>query len=207
MNKLEEVVWAIKTDKLFSNNKYFQGYRTPPDKEILNRIYNDCIPLTRRECENDPNYKHIIPYILLTNETNEIFVTQRTEKQTEKRLHNKFSVGIGGHVGPTRFLTIKDSIRTGMIRELQEEMTGMEQVGNAFDFIPTLTGFVNLDDAVGAVHFGLVYELLVGLDRIKTINVKETENMVGSWMPFEEASKIKNYESWSQLILEGYGGK
>jgi len=202
MGKLDEIVWGIKVEDLFLGGLEFNGYKTPASQVLLYRIYKECISLSRRECEEEPKFKHVIPYCLLTSETNDIFVMQRTSNQTESRLHNKFSVGVGGHVGPERYMTIRDSIYAGMLRELQEEVTGMENVGHPFDFTPKLVGMVNDEEnPVGAVHLGLVYELLVDPERMLSISIKETENMTGKWLPYNEALKIEGYESWSALIL------
>lgn len=202
MNKMEEIVYAIKVSDLFSNNDHFNEYKTPADPVILNRIYTKNVEMPRGECEENPEFKHIIPYCILTSTDNRIFVVRRTTNQTEKRLHDKASIGIGGHVGPTRFATPKNAIYMGMLRELKEEITGMSYLGKELDFTPKLSGFVNASDPVGLVHFGLVYELVVDPERVKTITVKETENMYGKWMSFKEASLLDNYESWSYYIME-----
>lgn len=202
MDKMEEIVWAVKVNELSPDDTLFEGYQVPPDPTILDKIYNNCVAMSRRDCENNPEFKHVIPYVMITSEDNQIFVMRRTTSQTEGRLHGKASIGVGGHVGPGRYVTIKDSIHTGMLRELQEEVTGMDEVGTSFDFLPSLMGFVNDDsNSVGQVHLGMVFELLVDPDRIPTIDVKETENMIGSWFSFKEALEVENYESWSALIL------
>ena len=59
MGKMDEIVWAIRTDELFEDRQIFNGYMTPPDQIILGRIYKNCIPLTRGECEENPTFKHI----------------------------------------------------------------------------------------------------------------------------------------------------
>jgi predicted NUDIX family phosphoesterase len=101
-----------------------------------------------------------------------------------------------------RYVTVKDSIHVGMLRELQEELTGMDAIGTSFDFLPKLVGILSDNsNSVGAVHLGLVYELLVDPDRMESINIKETENMTGVWMPYDDALKVENYESWSALVL------
>lgn len=205
MSKMDEIVYAIKITDLFSDDKYFNGYKTPADPVILDRIYTKNIEMTRGECEENPEFKHIIPYCILTNTNGQIFVVRRTANQTEERLHDKASVGIGGHVGPAEFRTPKDSIHAGMLRELKEEVTGMDNLEETVGFTPILAGFVNYDyDAVGRVHFGLVYNLLVNLEQTKAISVKETKNMYGDWTPIKEALLLKNYESWSQCIIEEF---
>ena len=203
MDKLSEIVLAVKVSELAPDGNMFQGYQTPPDETILKKIYSNSIAISRRDCEDKPKFKHLIPYTMITSEDNQIFVVKRTSKQTEARLHNLHSVGIGGHVGPQRYSTVKDAIHAGMLRELKEEVTGMDYIGESFEFTPRLVGLLNDDsNSVGAVHLGLVYELLVDPDRIHSINVKEVENMTGTWMPYEDALKIEGYESWSALILE-----
>ena len=200
MNKLSEIVWAVEVSTF--EGKLFEGYQVPPDPTVLNKIYNNSVAMSRRDCEENPEFKHIIPYVVLTSETNDIFVTRRTSNQTEGRLHGKASIGVGGHVGPMRYVTVKDSIHVGMLRDLQEELTGMDAIGTSFDFLPKLVGILSDNsNSVGAVHLGLVYELLVDPDRMESINIKETENMTGVWMPYDDALKVENYESWSALVL------
>jgi predicted NUDIX family phosphoesterase len=196
MNKMDEVVFAIKTKEL---GPLFQGFQIPPDKEILDKIYSKCIPLTRGECENNPKYKHIIPYVVLKSE-NCIFVVRRTTNQTEKRLHNKASIGIGGHIGPIRGIQSTEIvIKLGMLRELKEEI---DYSGVNCNRHPKLIGLVNDDTTqVGSVHFGLVYEWRIPYNERNSLKIKETENMIGEWMELRDAIEIDNYENWSKLIL------
>jgi len=199
---MDEIVFAVKVSELAPDGNMFQGYQVPADPTILRKIYSNNIAMSRRDCENNPKFKHLIPYTMITSEDNQIFVVKRTANQTETRLHNLYSIGIGGHVGPQRLMTSKDAIHAGMLRELKEEITGVEYVGESLDFTPKLIGLLNDDsNEVGSVHLGLVYELLVDPDRIHSINVKEIENMTGTWMHYDEALQIKDYESWSALIL------
>jgi predicted NUDIX family phosphoesterase len=204
MGKLDEVVYAIKVSELSSDGPLFNGFQQPPDQTILNKIYSNTLLMTRRECENDPKFKHIIPYTIITSGADRdlIFVVKRTSNQTEARLHDKASIGIGGHVGPIENLPPKDAIFMGMLRELQEEVHGMKYIADTLGTVPRLVGFVNYDlDSVGQVHFGIVYNAVVSSRYINTIKVKETENMVGKWMSYVEALKVPNYETWSSLIL------
>jgi hypothetical protein len=47
-----------------------------------------------------PKFIEIIPYLLIRYD-NKLFMVRRLIGQTEKRLHNKYSIGIGGHINPT----------------------------------------------------------------------------------------------------------
>lgn len=210
MSKMDEIVYAVKRKDIENKTPLFQEYITPPDENILSFIYNNSFPIRRGDCENNPELKHIIPYVFLTSE-NLIFVVKRTESQTEKRLHNKLSIGIGGHVGPNNFnyqypligSTTKDAIYTGMLRELNEELNNVSKYFISIDTIPRLVGMVNDDsNSVGSVHFGLVYNLEIPETKIHEVSVKETENMVGEWMNIYDAQKLEGYETWSQFIID-----
>ncbi|MBU0515732.1 MAG: hypothetical protein KJ621_13265, partial [Proteobacteria bacterium] len=55
--------------------------------------------LPRAEVENDPNFKQIIPYLVLSF-GGLVFRYRRGKRGAERRLHAKFSLGLGGHVNP-----------------------------------------------------------------------------------------------------------
>jgi len=163
MNKMEEEVYALSVKDLFSGSDYFEGALFYQDTNILNNIYQKAKPVKRGVCENDPTMKHVIPYVVLTSDKQRIFVTRRTNNQTEARLHGKASIGVGGHVGQVNGYNVVQSIILGMARELDEELTGMKLINFAQKiFEPKLMGYINWDgDEVGKVHFGLVYNIYV----------------------------------------------
>ena len=51
----------------------------------------------RPAAETDPSYKQIIPYAVVSH-SGSYFLLKRKSAQSEQRLHNKLSIGIGGHV-------------------------------------------------------------------------------------------------------------
>src|SRR5436190_18974290 len=53
----------------------------------------------RPEAEVEPRWRQIIPYVAIVHDGS-VFTLQRTAKQTEARLHHKYSIGIGGHINP-----------------------------------------------------------------------------------------------------------
>lgn len=205
MNKNDEIVFALSVDDLFRGATKFNGASFYSNPVILENIYTKSKPMRRGDCENDPTMKHPVPYVVLTSVHKNIFVTQRTNNQTEARLWGKSSIGVGGHVGPIGSYGIAESIMMGMLRELDEELTGMNMLNFIAGFFkPNLMGYVNDDtNDVGAVHFGLVYNIFVDEILAKGVKIKETDNMTGSWMPYKKAKKIENYESWSAYIMEG----
>ena len=122
------------------------------------RISCCAVSMPRSAAENDPSYKQLIPYIILrTERENQIGCYRR--KGSEKRLHDLWSCGIGGHVNPIDTSemsdTLEDILHQGLMRELNEEITSLP-----LDKMPVFRGIINEDDTeVGAVHLGLVYTL------------------------------------------------
>src|ERR1035438_1998705 len=100
-------------------------------------------------------FKQIIPYVLIEHR-GRILAYQRTAKGNESRLHNKYSIGFGGHINDTDLQPQSNILYTGMLRELNEEV-----------YLPTLSGLQLLgcinDDAslVGQVHLGVVFRAQV----------------------------------------------
>ena len=125
MGKMDEMIYAIEVDELFSGVNKFNKF-IEMDTNILANIEEYTKIMKRGECENDPTIKHLIPYIFLTTPGNTVFVTRRTSKQTEERLHNKASIGVGGHVGEfSDSVDIYSNVLFGAIRELNEELNGV----------------------------------------------------------------------------------
>ena len=67
------------------------------EDDFLNAIDNAHAFLPRDEMENDPSKKQIIAYCVI-EKGDSVFMTKRLKKQTEKRLHGLFSIGVGGHI-------------------------------------------------------------------------------------------------------------
>ncbi|TXD38190.1 phosphoesterase [Lujinxingia vulgaris] len=155
----------------------------------------------RAPLEDDPSRKQLIPYVVVHNDT-ELFRLRRLPTQGEARLHDKLSLGVGGHIArdktsdaPAELHRPDDALWTGMLVELYEELY--------IDQPLTLTyrGLINDDtNEVGKVHLGVVFSAYhVGSP--DQIRVRETDKMVGEWVgPDELQAKMAGLESWSQLI-------
>ena len=48
--------------------------------------------------EEDPEFKQLISYCLLENQSGEILVYERLSGGGEERLHGQSSIGVGGHM-------------------------------------------------------------------------------------------------------------
>lgn len=147
--------------------------------------------MPRPEAEERPDYKQIIPYVILRR-GDEVFVTRRLNKGGEARLHGKISIGIGGHINPID--ESGDLLMRGLWREIHEEVSLYEH-GEL-----TPCGFINDDsNAVGSVHLGACFTLPVWGE----VSVRETEKLEGLWMtPDELRENYDSMETWTQIALE-----
>jgi predicted NUDIX family phosphoesterase len=162
----------------------------------------DCKPLfglqalwkERDSIEKDPNFKQLIPYALVISPEGEIAVYPR--KGSEERLHQFWSVGVGGHVDKITDHSdnILDCLHNGLIRELNEEFRDFANIEADID----LLGIINEEEtAVGSVHLGIVF-----LIRCKDGVPLPGEELMGlEWHGIESVRK-KPLELWSDLTLE-----
>jgi len=159
-------------------------------RPILDLIAAKHFFLDRPTAELSPEYRQIIPYVVIRND-HDYFVLKRTTKQTESRLHHKLSLGIGGHINPGH------SLLEGLQKELDEEV----RIGATYDM--DFIGIINDDSTdVGRVHLGAAY-LLDSAGR--EVTVKETEKMSGEWMSRAALRGARMaMESWSQIVYDAF---
>ena len=165
------------------------------EKDILQLINKEYILMERDIVEKNAAFKQIISYCLITYQ-DEIFMTRRTKKQTESRLHNMYSVGVGGHIGASDVKN-EDVVVNGMLRELYEEV-----------FIPSdikyhFLGIINDNSLeVNTVHMGLCYVINLS-DR--DCSIRETEKLEGQWVQIKDIYKyMPEMETWSEILLNSY---
>jgi predicted NUDIX family phosphoesterase len=152
--------------------------------------------LSRAIAEDDPGFKQIIPYVLIRHQ-DRFLLAQRTSRQTEKRLHNKYSVGIGGHINDLEQSDgHKDVLHAGLERELNEEV---RVLGKRLAL--NLVGIISDDSTdVGKVHLGLVFVLDVDSDQYR---IEEPELMTARWAPADILrEKFPLMETWSQIAFQ-----
>jgi predicted NUDIX family phosphoesterase len=147
----------------------------------------------RAEMETDRSWKQVIPYLILRDGPR-YFLMRRTQAGTDARLHDRWSIGVGGHLNPG-----DGDLAGGLRREWREEV--------AADFEPafSLIGLLNDDTTeVGSVHVGAVY-LTDAAGR--AVAIRETDKLTGAFADRSEvAAVVDRMESWSALVfahLEG----
>lgn len=173
----------------------FRGFK-PVDGEPVDEWMKESSFQDRPTMETDPSHQQIIPYILLRYE-DLVFRYCRTKKGGEARLHDMYSIGIGGHINPIdESGSSADIIMKAAVRELEEEMHITQDV--KLEHI----GYINDDESeVGKVHLGFVMQAwLTNPDAA----VREDALSKGEWVKQDNMLDGNEYETWSQLIIEGY---
>lgn len=190
----DETIFVVKRTELFGTNDehVWQGLQLTEIETVLAAIQEKKEFHSRSLMEEDPRYKQIIPYLIFKHD-DRYFLMQRHEKASEKRLRNKLSLGIGGHVR-AEDLSNGSSIFDWAHREFHEEI----------DYTGKLTiqtlGLLNDDsNAVGRVHLGLV--LLVTGD---TSNISVRSELKGGRLVSlgDCREQHAQLESWSQIVVD-----
>ena len=121
----------------------------------------------RSAMEVDPSHKQLIPYIVL-RDGDRYFLMRRTRAGGDARLHDRWSIGVGGHLNPG-----DDGLLGGLRREWHEELVA--------DFDPSFEPVALLNDdttEVGAVHLGVVFIVDAGGC---PVTVRETDKLSGAF--------------------------
>jgi predicted NUDIX family phosphoesterase len=197
MTEQVEQILVVPREKLFDGKPIPQGFNSADLQGLIERIHKHAYFIDRPKAENNPQLKQIIPYIKVMHK-GKIYTLHRQTAQTEKRLHNKYSIGVGGHINPVDESNISGILGKGLERELHEELC--INCGYKYELI----GYINDDtNDVGKVHFGMVYGLVVEDD--KAVSVAEKDMMVGQFMNIPELEKIyPSLETWSQLVFNNH---
>jgi predicted NUDIX family phosphoesterase len=160
----------------------------------------------RPYAERSPHLKQIIPYAVVCC-GDEVLMVRRLNKGGESRLHDKLSIGIGGHINPVDGETKQvehlaaggeqDLFTAATARELHEELaiTG--------DFTARAVGLLNDDsNPVGAVHLGLVQVVQVR----GSVTIREVDQLEGRLMATSGLQALRadgaNFETWSALLVD-----
>ncbi|HEY7589407.1 MAG TPA: hypothetical protein VH723_00300 [Candidatus Limnocylindrales bacterium] len=167
----------------------WHGIRTAAVEESVEAIARAGRFEPRVAMEADPTFKQVIPYLVL-RDGERYFLMRRTTAGGDARLHDRWSIGVGGHLNPG-----DGGIERGLLREWHEEL--------AADFVPEfrLVGLLNDDTTdVGRVHLGAVYVADAGG---RPVAVRETEKLSGAFAaPGDVAAVADRLETWSRLVFE-----
>lgn len=169
------------------------GLRTDGIEELLAAVAIHARFAPRDQMERDPAWKQLIPYLVLRDGP-DYFLMRRSRAGTDARLHDRWSIGVGGHVNPG-----DEGLDGGLLREWHEELDAA--------FVPEFRAIALLNDDttdVGSVHLGVVFTADAGG---RPVEVRERDKLAGSFAtPAQVAVTVEQMESWSRLAFETLEG-
>ncbi|HIF39965.1 MAG TPA: hypothetical protein EYQ74_02545 [Planctomycetes bacterium] len=227
-----EFVFVIPRPSLFPES-YPHGFRffdagSSDDKvetETTAEAFAACVRehgffVEREYAERTPALKQVIPYSLVVRQgaagSPEVLCLRRTKAGGEARLHDKLSIGVGGHINPVDMQVAtagpdsdsptqghsqerdgSDPIAAATRREVAEEELSIEG-----PYTVHRVGLLNDDsNPVGAVHVGLVQVIAVN----GPVAIREVDQLEGSFVSVAELRRLDstgaNFETWSSLLL------
>ena len=159
--------------------------------DIIDEMF---MAMERDMVEEDENYVQPIPYAAVIDSKGRILIYER--KGSEKRLHGKLSIGVGGHIKSG------ESVFNALVRELREEV-GIEH--KEISSIKYLGAYYNdkSGEKVDKVHVGLMFIVKLNVPLVEVVS-KELEGKFRSEITPEEYERL---ELWSKALLEMVGEK
>lgn len=150
----------------------------------------------RSALEYHPTKRHPIPYVLIRF-CDKYFFILRENGGGELRLIGKKGL-VGGHVGKEDLVDgdLKKTFENALMREAKEE------VGITSEMIKSinLKGFIKSDLGVDVDHLGLVYEIEVLTDKIKS---EEDGVLTGIWIHKDDLKNhYESFENWSKIVYD-----
>jgi predicted NUDIX family phosphoesterase len=173
------------------------GFNTDPD--FVNNLVNTldkAFYLDRSLAEVNEKNKQIIPYILIRHK-DKILAYKRATSSGETRLHEKWSIGIGGHINPIDGEDATNALDNAVSRELNEELSIDTDIELNSWVLGTLYDSSN---SVGRVHLGIVINLMLEDEQVPEIKLEKTIDEI-KWLTVEEINQLPNLENWSKMIV------
>lgn len=183
-----ELVLVVPRDSVVEGSGWL-GVRRDGIERFLESVERHGRFEPRAAMEDDPSFKQVIPYLVLRDGPR-WFLMRRTRAGGDVRLHDRWSIGVGGHLNPG-----DGDLLGGLRREWAEELVA--------DFVPEfrLIGLLNDDTTeVGRVHLGAVY---VADAAGRDVAIREIDKLTGRFATGVEVAAVReDLETWSRLVFE-----
>ena len=187
----DELVFVVPRGAVMSDEGWY-GLQSADLDAFLATVEREGRFEPRPAMEADPGFKQVIPYLVL-RDGDHYFLMRRTRAGGDVRLHDRWSIGVGGHLNPG-----DEDLDGGLRREWSEELVA--------DFVPDFRfiGLLNDDTTpVGQVHLGAVF---VADAAGRPVSIRETDKLTGAFAtPAEVAAVAADLETWSRLVFDALG--
>ncbi len=188
---MDEEILVVPNDELKNFLKGETGFVLIEEEKVKDFIKTKGFFKKRGDVEEDEKYRQVIPYVVFMEE-DKILLLKRTEKQAERRLRGKYSLGVGGHVRKGDGKDPWDAFLKGLEREFNEEIDATLE---SLEYL----GLINdLSTPVSRVHVGLLY-----LARGRFLGVREEDMFQWKLLKKDEIKKFEGVmEGWSKIALK-----
>jgi predicted NUDIX family phosphoesterase len=202
-----ELVYCVPTHH--ARTYPFRGFARD-DGGILPNLRSRASACPRTEAlERDPGLLQFATYGTvwrIVDGVPKALVYRRASAGTEGRLHDKLSLGFGGHVEQKDKFRAhlhggNDTFRCGMRRELREELglSSLQLDRMRIDYVGLI--YSPQWDGVEAHHIGVYYEVLVG-DEFYARDPENAVDIVG-WFGHHDFPEIRDrFERWSGAVVD-----
>jgi len=149
-----------------------------------------------RGVETDRRHKQVIPYFVFVNPEGKILTYKKNKTSSEKRLHNFYSIGIGGHVNKCDGKGMR-AVRQAAIRECQEEIG----VSPQFSAISRNNDeYIIIDIKGNAADYHVGYCQVITGWHPEEIKLSDEVDKI-TWRTIEELKELE-LEEWSTYVLD-----
>ena len=205
------------------------GFHTTPTYLAQVVLLSQWQFLRRGDVETNPEYKQVIPYVFFdrinpVNTEYTVLAYSRSKSGGEDRLHDKYSVGFGGHINPQdvpedidlvdhkpdNTLWQRQTLCNAIKREIFEEIDPPNVIVNVEDlyadgYTGEMTGLIyDPTNPVGEVHIGLVFRMRAadGITMPREDSVHKLH-----WAPVKNVFSHpeyyrENWETWSTMLWD-----
>lgn len=201
-DKMLKYIMVVENDKLFKWIERESKIYTNDEIDFEKRVNENFEYMIRWKAEEDFNYKQPLPYWVVVDKENRIFVYKRGwsgSNNWEYRLNNKISFWVWGHIDKWDFE--EDILRNTLKREIEEEINIKQKDIESIEII----WYINIDNwEVEEVHLWLAYLVKVNntnfelldweLDNWEFVNIHALEKMV--------YSNDYDTEAWLRILFE-----
>jgi predicted NUDIX family phosphoesterase len=111
----DELVFVVPRSSIADDAGWY-GIRTDDLDAFVEALERDGRYEPRPAMEVDPSFKQVIPYLVL-RDGERFFLMRRTRAGADARLHDRYSIGVGGHLNPG-----DGGVLGGLRREWNEEL-------------------------------------------------------------------------------------
>ena len=196
MGNLEENILCIKSEILFEKEKW-EGLKTEDLDSYYKLLLEESTFRKRKDLENDPSYKQIIPRVVL--KYGDKYFLHRQVKANESRLNSLCPLPLGGHVEEFDLGNEKDILQTALEREVEEEA---DVKANIIDRKFSGLMYIEDENLVNHMHVGLFYIFTLDSDNVEmkeegleTIGFVDTEYL---------NDHIEELTYWSRIFVKEY---